>query len=231
MEKEFLSLFQNLKVLIVEDNSSQRDKLKEVISLFTENIIVAADGIEALALYNTCFPNLIISDIKMPKLDGLEFAKKIREIDSKIPIIILTAHTDKDFLLKSVSLHLVNYLEKPIVQEKLIESLKSAADIIVENSLLEVKLQDGYTYNMIDKCTYKDCEKIKLTKKETLFMEYLLKHKNKVIEKDEVEQLLWCDSTMTKAALKNFIFKLRKKIGYDSIQTLSSNGFSLHLDT
>lgn len=167
----------------------------------------------------------------MPRLDGLGFAKKIREIDSKIPIIILTAHTDKEYLLKSVSLHLVNYLEKPIVQEKLIESLKTATDIIIENSLLEVKLQDGYIYNMIDKCAYKDTEKIKLTKKEVLFMEYLLKHKNKVIEKDEVEELLWADSTMTKAALKNFIFKLRKKIGYDSIQTLSSNGFSLYIDS
>lgn len=227
MKEEFLTILKNLTILIVEDNFSQREKLKDILSLFTEKIIISKDGEEALATFDKNKPNLIFTDIKMPKLDGLEFAKKIREIDKKVPIIIVTAYTDKDFLLQAVSLHLVNYIEKPITQDNLIVSLEEAVDQIMQNSLLEVTLQDGYIFNIVEKCIYKDNIKINLTKKELIFLEFLVKYKNTVVQKDDIEALIWTEGGMTKAALKNFIFKLRKKVGYDSIETLSSSGFLL----
>ncbi len=230
MEKDFLTIFQNLTVLIAEDNIEQRDKLVEVISIFSDNLLVAQDGLEAYELYLEHRPNLIITDIQMPNLNGLQLTEKIRELDTKLPIIVLTAHTDKHLLLQAVSLHLINYLVKPITQDNLTESLRDAVNTIIEYSLLEVELQEGYTYNIVEKCVYKDGEKIKLSKKEIKFLNLLLKHKNQVVSKEEIEEELWSDDVMTVSALKNFVFKLRKKIGYDSLQTLSSNGFSLQVN-
>ncbi len=229
MKKEFLEILQNLTVLIAEDNTAQREKLEEIISLFTDKYISAVDGVEAYELYTKHKPNLIISDIKMPRMDGLSLVKKIRESDKKIPIIVLTAHTEKHLLLTAVPLYLNNYIVKPINEENLISTLKDVVGVIKENSLLEVKLQNGHRFNIIEKCIYSEDEKIKLTKKEILFLELLIKFKNQIVSKDKIEKTIWKDSVMTSAALKNFIFKIRKKIGSDSLSTSSSNGFTLHI--
>ena len=205
----------------------QREKLKEIISLFTDKIALAVDGVDAYESYQKNNPNLIISDIKMPRMDGLELVQKIRETDKKIPVIVLTAHTEKHLLLKAVSLQLNNYVVKPIQELELINSLKDVVNSILQEGLLEVQLQDGYSFNLVEKCAYKDGEKIKLTKKEVRFLQLLNKYKNQIVSKEQIEELLWEDSVMTNAALKNFVFKLRKKIGADSLLTSSSNGFSL----
>lgn len=231
MNKEFIEILQNLTILIVEDNLSQREKLKDILLLFTKKIIIAENGEEGLFLFEKHRPSLIFTDIKMPKVDGIEFAKRIRGIDKKVPIIILTAYTNKEFLLQAVSLHLVNYIEKPIVEENLIASLEDAVSQIKQNLLIKVELQDGHLFNILEKCIYKNDEKISLTKKELVFLEYLLEYKNTVVKKEDIEALIWPDGGMTKAALKNFIFKLRKKVGYDSIQTSSSYGFSLKINS
>ena len=229
MEKKFLDIFSNLTVLIAEDNSTQREKLEEIVSIFTDKLVSAVDGMDAYELYKKHNPNLIITDIKMPRMDGLELVKKVRQLDKKVPVIVLTAHTEKHLLLKAVSLKLNNYIVKPINENDLIDSLKEVVDTIVNESLLEVKLQNGYSYNIIEKCAYKDGEKIKLTKKEILFLDLLSKYKNQIVSKEEIEGVIWEDKVMTPAALKNFIFKLRKKIGHDSLITSSSNGFALQV--
>lgn len=231
MKNGFLETIQNLTILIAEDNLMQREKLKEILSLFTENIVTASDGFEAIELYKNIKPNIVISDIKMPKIDGLELIKMIRDIDTKVPIIILTAHTEKDLLLKAVSLHLVSYLVKPINKDDLINSLEESLDIIKEKSLLEVKLQDNYIYSVVEKCIYKDDEKIKLTKKELAFLNLLINHKNQIVSKETIEDIVWPNGMMTTPALKNFIFKLRKKIGINSLVTSSSLGYSLQISS
>jgi two-component system response regulator VanR len=72
-----------------------------------------------LQLYEKYKPDIIITDIQMPKLNGLEFVKRIRQKDKKTQIIIITAFCDKDYLLKAIELGLVKYLVKPVKKKSL----------------------------------------------------------------------------------------------------------------
>ena len=227
MKRDFLTVFANLSVLIVEDNISQRNKLIEILSNFTDKIEFASDGAEALKEYEIFKPNIIITDIKMPNMSGLEFLKELRKVDKKTPVIVLSAHTDVEYLLEAVSLKLISYLVKPVTIENIIKALKEAVEIVLSDSLFEVRLGKYYTYNVAEKAVYKGDEKIKLSKKEILFLELLIKYKNQIVTKEMIEEVVWEDSVMTVPALKNFIFKLRKKIGNDALHTSSSNGYYL----
>ena len=104
----------NIKILYVEDDEIARENGVEYLQNFFEQIYEASDAIKALQLYEKYQPDIIITDIQMPKLNGLEFVKKIRQKDKKTQIIIITAFCDRDYLLKAIELQLVKYLVKPV---------------------------------------------------------------------------------------------------------------------
>ena len=102
----------NIKILYVEDDEIARENGIEYLENFFEQIYEASDAITALQLYEKYQPDIIITDIQMPKLNGLEFVKRIRQKDKKTQIIVITAFCDKDYLLSAIELGLVKYLVK-----------------------------------------------------------------------------------------------------------------------
>ena len=107
MQEKYEIILNKSSILLAEDDVSVRDSFKRVLLLFVKNIYTAHNGEEALALYKKYNPDIIITDIKMPKLNGLEFIQEIRKNDHDTPIIVTSAYTDQDFLLKSIKLSLV----------------------------------------------------------------------------------------------------------------------------
>ena len=97
-----LDRLKSLTILYVEDEALIRQNAVEYLSRYCHIVLEASNGEEGYALYKQHSPDLIISDIKIPKLSGLEFASNIRLEDKKTPIIITTAHTDTEYLLKAV---------------------------------------------------------------------------------------------------------------------------------
>ncbi len=118
--------FSNLTILYVEDEALIRQNAVEYLGRICKKVFEAEDGFEALKVYHDSKPDIIISDINMPRMNGLEFARKIRQTDKTTPIIIATAHTETDYLLKAVELQLIKYIVKPITSAKLQESLTLA---------------------------------------------------------------------------------------------------------
>ncbi|MCH9814122.1 MAG: response regulator, partial [Epsilonproteobacteria bacterium] len=118
--------FSNITILYVEDEDLIRQNAIEYLGNICKTVLEAADGLEAIRCYEQQKPDIIISDIKMPRLNGLEMAKKIRQNDKKTPIIIATAHTETHYLLSAVELQLIKYIIKPITGAKLKEALNLA---------------------------------------------------------------------------------------------------------
>ncbi|MEA3354107.1 MAG: response regulator [Campylobacterota bacterium] len=119
-----VGILKNKKVLYVEDDESIMEAFKSVLQKLFGEVFTAYNGEDGLEIFKKN-PNVdfVITDIKMPKMDGLEMAKTIHEIDPAIPCILTTAHAEYDYYLKADAIGVYRYITKPLDIKKLVEAL------------------------------------------------------------------------------------------------------------
>jgi len=144
-------LLKRLKILYIEDDDIIRTELSELLSKFFGNVYVAKDGKEALETYlhNQDDIDVILSDINMPKLNGIEVVKTIREIDPKIPVIFATAHSDTEFLEEAIKLRVYEYIVKPIDIRSLLTMMNELANVLYQESMIEQQTKELEKYRDI----------------------------------------------------------------------------------
>jgi DNA-binding response OmpR family regulator len=226
LDKQKLVL-KNSSILLAEDEENLRNSFKKVLLLYVKEVFTASNGEEAFELYQNHRPDIIITDVKMPKLNGLELIKKIRKENQETPIIVTSAYTDKDLLLESIKLSLVDYLVKPIKEKDLIALLEISADVLLQKVKTVVIIDERNTYDYQNKQLVQDAKKISLTHKEVEFLEILLQHKGNLVTRQTLEDKLYVYEEAPPSALKNLVFKLRKKIGNDVVQTVGNLGYTI----
>ena len=113
--KNMISFSKKLKVLYVEDNDAARKSTHTMLYELFGDIILAKDGEDGFSKFKENNVNLIITDLNMPKLNGIEMIAKIRELDNKIPILILTAYNESDYFIETIKHGIDGYLLKPII--------------------------------------------------------------------------------------------------------------------
>lgn len=130
-------------ILYVEDEKVIQEELSEVIENFCENLYIADDGIQGVKVFKSFSPDIVITDIRMPLMDGIEMCKKIREIKEDIPIIFTTAFSDTGYFQEAIELQVDGYLLKPIsldlLEKKLvsiIENIKLKNELFVKEQML-----------------------------------------------------------------------------------------------
>lgn len=223
----YIKQLKNYTILYVEDEPLIRQNAVEYLSRYFNKVYEAEDGLEGLEVYNNHKPDLIISDIKMPKLNGLEFASKIRQNDKNTPIIITTAHTDTDYLLKAVELRLIKYLIKPITSDKLQEALLMACQSLESSNIGLITLDEQTRYDTLNQTLIKHNRLVKLTHNELLFFDFLVKHKQRAITYEEIENIIWAYEGMSMDALRSLVRGLRKKLEGNYIENISGIGYRL----
>ncbi len=136
-----IDLLKTFTVLYVEDESALREEVYQNISPFVKKMIIAVDGAEGLELYkqNRNELDIVITDILMPNMTGLEMVDKIREVDSEIPIIYTTAFNDSEYMKKTIEQSIVSYIVKPIDIELLLKGIEKAS-LKIENERLKASL-------------------------------------------------------------------------------------------
>ncbi len=223
-----LDALKHLSLLYVEDEPLIRQNAVEYLSRYCKKVLQAKDGEDGLAKYQAHSPDLIISDIKMPKLNGLDFAAKVRQTDKTTPIILVTAHTDTEYLLKAVELQLIKYIVKPITSEKLQEALAMACDVLETDYTRSIKLDKHTEYDTLNQTLFQNKTPIKLTHNELLFFDFLVKNRQRAITYEEIEALIWAYEGMSMDALRSLVRGLRKKLGENFIKNVSGVGYRLH---
>ena len=219
----------NISVLYIEDDEIARENGIEYLDNFFDTIYEASNAIDALSLYNQYKPNIIVTDIEMPKLNGLEFVKKIREHDNTTQIIITTAYSDKEYLFKAIELKLVKYLIKPISDKDFEEALNICIDNIEQNNSNIIKLSNSIVFDTYNKTLIDKNEIVKLRTRELELLALLIKHRDRYVTYTEIEHTLWYDSVMTKDALKTLMKNLKNKLPKDLISNLSGTGYKIEL--
>jgi len=222
-------LLQNFTILYVEDNEAVRKSAVEYLSRITAKVIEAKDGKEAINLWKKFKPDIIITDINMPRLNGLDMASYIRTEDKDVQIIVATAHSDTEYLLKAVELQLVKYIIKPITKEKLTQALVKSIELITDKSKFNLQLSKKCQYNAYEKIILDDDKEIKLTKNELLFLDLLAHHHTRVVKYEEIENAIWAYEGMSQDAIRSLVRGLRKKVPQETIENISGIGYRLHI--
>ena len=120
-------ILENFSILYVEDEQDVRDELAQFLKRRTKNLHLASNGREGLAAFETLRPDIVITDILMPEMDGLSMAKEIKRLSPETPIIITTAFNEADLFLKAIEIGIEKYVLKPIQPAKLLVSLTESA--------------------------------------------------------------------------------------------------------
>lgn len=223
-----IDLLKNFTLLYVEDDDMVRKNAVEYLSRISKKVLEAKDGKEAINIWKSEKPDIIITDISMPKLNGLDMASYIRSVDKKVQIIVATAHSDTDYLIQAVELQLVKYIIKPITKEKLLDALNKSMDLIEDKSKFNLQLAENTFYNGFEKIILENDKQIKLTKNETLFLDLLAHHHTRVVTYEEIEDAIWPIEGMSQDAIRSLVRGIRKKIPEGVIENISGSGYKLN---
>ena len=131
----------NYTVLYVEDEQDIREELSEILEYYFKNVIVAEDGVEAIELYKKNNIDLVLTDICMPKMDGLELTKQIKIDNPHTPVLVVTSHTEHHFLIDCIKLRVDGYILKPLDLDTLDAELKLRIEDIELKANLKQKEQ------------------------------------------------------------------------------------------
>lgn len=215
-----------MKILVVEDDKIIREGICEYLSEFGYEMYEAEDGRKALDIFKDKDINLIILDIQIPLLNGLEVLKEVRK-ESKIPILMLTAFSDEEYKISAFSSLADGYIEKPFslpVLKVRIDSLikryyKEAEKFIYKD--LEVNFS-SYTAKVKD-------EFIDVNAKELEILKYLLENEGHVLTRNQIIDNVWkeIEDIPFDRVIDVYIKELRKKLKLDCIITIRNVGYKL----
>ncbi len=224
-----MTKLKELNVLFLEDNIGFAKYTIELLNMYFSSVHHSDTIARALELFEDNRIDVIISDIKVNDGNGLDFITKVRESDFDVPIIILSAHKDEDFLFKAIPLNIMSYELKPLGYDNFMLLLKKL--LLKFESKPSVSICDGIEYDFNNKEILDNGQSVKLSKKETLLLELIIKYKGSVVTKEMIQNIVWADVVMSEPALKNLIFRLRKKISKEIISTVQDIGYKLEVET
>lgn len=221
--KKFAQQIENYKIVYIEDDSCAREYISEFLGHYCKNVYSyenAEDGLDAYAKYS---PQILLLDINLPGMSGIELATYVREIDRKTRILLLTGYTDSELMVKAVELDISRYLIKPATNANLLLALeKCIKELEVENI---INLGGGYIYSKKLSSIISNSERIILRKKEVELLDFFIEHKDEVLFYDILEQQLWKNEIMSRDAIRSQIRNLRKKIPNTCIENIPGLGY------
>jgi DNA-binding response OmpR family regulator len=224
----------SLTLLYIEDDKDIQEIYRSLLEEWVEHVHCASDGEEGYAKYLSLQPDIILLDINMPKIDGLSLAKKIREVDKDVKMIITTSHGEQDKLIQAIELYLVKYILKPIEPDILKDAMDKAITEILEARESDAKskkvflLDNNVLWNVKTEKLTRDGEEIRLTKNERKLLVLLSRDKNKVCTFFEIYEYLSqddFDKEFDANQIRALVKLVRKKVPKNSIMNVYGEGY------
>lgn len=229
-----------IKILLVEDDDVLGFIIKEGMELIGDyEVMWVNNGQKGIEAYASFKPDVIVSDIEMPKMSGLEFVQHIRKIDTSIPIILETCVSSSKTVLEAYSLGIDNYIKKPFLPDELdayIQSLLKRIHFSEDKQKPEsnVVLLGSIEFNPSQQTLLTNEGLINLSLRESTLLEMLYQNINKVVSKDEIAFSIWGgEKYFTQQRMDVFIYTIRKYLSSESrvqIRTMRSLGYMLTIE-
>jgi len=216
-------------ILYIEDDAITRQQLSKFFRSVCRVLYTAEDGLNGYELFQKHDPDIVITDIEMPKLNGLEMAKRIREKSLSTQIIIISAYKKDPYLLQAVNLQLTQYLLKPLSIDKITDALNLASNYLncKKAKTKQILIDNGY-YDTYTKELICDDQLVSLSKHERALIELLIEKNPAAASYESIEANIY-DYTGSKNAIKLLVSALRKKTKKDCIVNVSGFGYKLNI--
>ncbi|HEF6094435.1 TPA: response regulator transcription factor [Campylobacter jejuni] len=218
-----------LIILVVEDEVKARESMINILSERFSKVIGAQNGDEGLKKFKKFKPDLVITDIAMPIMDGLDMAREIKEISDDVPIVVLSAYSEKERLLRSIDIGIDKYLIKSVDIEELFKVLDYLIGEKIEANML-VKISEEYQFNKTKRTLIYSGGEIVLTKKELAFISLLLKQPGALVLHEDIKKNVWIGEYVSDTAVRTFIKRVRDKVGEDFIKNVPSLGYKININ-
>ena len=214
-----------MKVFLAEDNFALSKVLITFFKLKSYDISHFSDGEDAFDNINLQnLKDIYVIDINLPKINGLELVKQIRNIDNDVPIIVITASTDINDFVNAYDFGCSEYIKKPFNLKELDIRLNK----LLGNHLKEkiISLNKNIKFNLEFNLLYLDDKVVELRKKEIRFLILLFKNHHKKVSTEEFEMFIWEGEIKENYPLRQLVNGLRRKLKYDFIKTEIGLGYS-----
>jgi DNA-binding response OmpR family regulator len=241
MEIDSLTLqrMKRLSLLVVEDSASFRAHLCEILEEYFYRVESAMDGAEGLEKYQDRFSqntpyDIVISDIRMPKMNGVELTARLRAIREDQPIIILSAHAETEYLIPLINVGISQFITKPIHYPQMFDTLQKVCGKI--NSVSAVSTTPAH-HTLIGEYTYWDKEKkvlfqnetaVTLTKYEMVLMDIFTTKFEQICTSDEILSHFYNNGIdVSPDNLRGLLMRLRKKLPEKALSSIYGMGYRL----
>lgn len=229
-----IKYFKNSNILYVEDDALNIEIVKDLLNDLFGNVTIARNGAEGLEFYKEFEYNtqnyfdLIITDIHMPILNGIDMIKAIYDINKSQKIIVLSAYDKKEYLIPLINMEVNGFIQKPISLKAILDVLSSIYKLYIDKEIHH--LTDGYIY----KCNtlLKDNVPINLTKNETKLLEALLKNKDEYLSLEDIYNHIFYDEPLkdfSPDSIRGFIKRLKTKLPNNLIVNNRTLGYKLNV--
>lgn len=209
-----------ITVLLVEDELTLSMIIKDTLEENGFSIHTAADGEEGLRLFFELRPDVLVADVMMPKMDGFEMVRRIRQMDKQTPVLFLTARSAINDVVEGFELGANDYLKKPFGMQELIiriKALMGKAFLFTEEKVANQRFEIGsYLFDPVTQTLMQAGATQALSHRESEILKRLCENRNQVVNTKDVLLELWGDdSFFNSRSLHVFITKLRHKLSED----------------
>ncbi len=219
----------NIRILLAEDDSNLGILLKNYLAAKSFDTELFIDGIKALNAFHASKYNICILDIMMPEMDGISLATEIRKIEPSIPVIFLTAKSQKEDILEGFRSGADDYITKPFSMEELLYRIQA---ILKRTSGIPMPKREDhynigkYSFDPLKQLLSIGGQSLKLTTKESELLELLCRNTNEILERNFALKAIWIDDNYFNArSMDVYITRLRKYLSKDtSVKILNVHG-------
>jgi len=214
-----------MKLLIIEDNQSLQKVLVKGFKKFGYTVDVAVDGEEALDLFFDNIYALVMLDLNLPKLDGIEVLREIRLVNQETPVLILSARSEVEEKIIGLDLGANDYLAKPFHFTELEARVRALLrrNFKTMDAVIEI---ENVKIDTATKRVFVDEVEVILPKKEYAILEYLALHRGKSITSTELIDYIWeSDTEDAFNSLRVHLSNLRKKLPTEFIKNARGRGY------
>ena len=223
-----------LRVLVVDDDRAVRDSLRRSLEFNGYEVVLAADGAEGLVAVGAQHPDVVVVDVMMPRLDGIETTRALRAAGNDVPVLVLTARDAVGDRVEGLDAGADDYLTKPFALEELLARLRALLRRVVPDgeAASEVLTFSDLTMDVASRDVSRGGRPIELTRTEFTLLEMFLRRPRRVLDRSFILEEVWGYDFPTSAnSLEVYVGYLRRKTEAEGeprlIQTVRGVGYVL----